>query len=126
MYESLNIDLLYVFTTVAELKSINKSSDVLLLSQPAISKKIKQLEDYFGKKLFIRSPRGMALTLQRENFFIANLKKLSMILTRSIIWRMTNHVQNLANYILVLWIVSLPCCILVSLSRHFQRLSKLS
>ncbi len=39
MYESLNIDLLYVFTTVAELKSINKSSDVLLLSQPAISKK---------------------------------------------------------------------------------------
>ena len=56
MYESLNIDLLYVFTTVAELKSINKSSDVLLLSQPAISKKIKQLEDYFGKKLFIRSP----------------------------------------------------------------------
>ena len=50
MYESLNIDLLYVFTTVAELKSINKSSDVLLLSQPAISKKIKQLEDYFGKK----------------------------------------------------------------------------
>ena len=31
MYESLNIDLLYVFTTVAELKSINKSSDVLIL-----------------------------------------------------------------------------------------------
>lgn len=125
MYESLNIDLLYVFTTVAELKSINKSSDVLLLSQPAISKKIKQLEDYFGKKLFIRSPRGMALTPAGE-LFIANLKKLSMILTRSIIWRMINHVQNLANYILVLWIVSLLCCILVSLSRHFQRLSKLS
>lgn len=68
MYESLNIDLLYVFTTVAELKSINKSSDVLLLSQPAISKKIKQLEDYFGKKLFIRSPRGMALTPAGELF----------------------------------------------------------
>lgn len=59
MYESLNIDLLYVFTTVAELKSINKSSDVLLLSQPAISKKIKQLEDYFGKKVIHSlSPRN--------------------------------------------------------------------
>ena len=38
MYESLNIDLLYVFTTVAELKSINKSSDVLLLSQPSVKR----------------------------------------------------------------------------------------
>ena len=71
MYESLNIDLLYlyVFTTVAELKSINKSSEVLLLSQPAISKKIKQLEDYFGKKLFIRSPRGMTLTPAGKLFY---------------------------------------------------------
>lgn len=74
MYESLNIDLLYVFTTVAELKSINKSSDVLLLSQPAISKKIKQLEDYFGKKLFIRSPRGMALTPAGELFYSQSKK----------------------------------------------------
>lgn len=76
MYESLNIDLLYVFTTVAELKSINKSSDVLLLSQPAISKKIKQLEDYFGKKLFIRSPRGMALTPAGELFYSQSKKVL--------------------------------------------------
>ena len=74
MYESLNIDLLYVFTTVAELKSINKSSDVLLLSQPAISKKIKQLEDYFGKKLYIRSPRGMALTPAGELFYSQSKK----------------------------------------------------
>ncbi|BDI00784.1 fhu operon transcription regulator [Ligilactobacillus murinus] len=76
MYESLNIDLLYVFTTVAELKSINKSSDVLLLSQPAISKKIKQLEDYFGKKLFIRSPRGMALTPAGKLFYSQSKKVL--------------------------------------------------
>lgn len=76
MYESLNIDLLYVFTTVAELKSINKSSDVLLLSQPAISKKIKQLEDYFGKKLFIRSPRGMSLTPAGTLFYSQSKKVL--------------------------------------------------
>ena len=76
MYESLNIDLLYVFTTVAELKSINKSSDTLLLSQPAISKKIKQLEDYFGKKLFIRSPRGMTLTPAGTLFYSQSKKVL--------------------------------------------------
>ena len=40
MIESLNIDLLQVFIVVSEQKSINKSSEILLLSQPAISKKL--------------------------------------------------------------------------------------
>lgn len=69
MFDSINIDLLYVFVTVSELKSINKSSDVLLLSQPAISKKIKQLEEYFGQKLLIRSSKGVSLTSEGEIFY---------------------------------------------------------
>ena len=69
LFDSINIDLLYVFVTVSELKSINKSSDVLLLSQPAISKKIKQLEEYFGQKLLIRSSKGVSLTSEGEIFY---------------------------------------------------------
>lgn len=69
MFDSLNIDLLYVFVTVSELKSINKSSEVLLLSQPAISNKIKKLEEYFGKKLLERSPKGVSLTKDGEIFY---------------------------------------------------------
>ncbi|MBM6863166.1 LysR family transcriptional regulator [Ligilactobacillus aviarius] len=69
MFDSLNIDLLYVFVTVSELKSINKSSEVLLLSQPAISNKIKKLEEYFGKKLLERSPKGVLLTKDGEAFY---------------------------------------------------------
>lgn len=69
MFDSLNIDLLYVFVTVSELKSINKSSEVLLLSQPAISNKIKKLEEYFGKKLLERSPKGVFLTKDGELFY---------------------------------------------------------
>lgn len=69
MFDSLNIDLLYVFVTVSELKSINKSSEVLLLSQPAISNKIKKLEEYFGRKLLERSPKGVFLTKDGEAFY---------------------------------------------------------
>ena len=44
--DALNLELLYIFVKVSELKSINQSSAYLSLTQPAISKKIKQLEEY--------------------------------------------------------------------------------
>lgn len=69
MIDSLNIDLLQVFIVVSEQKSINKSSEILLLSQPAISKKIKQLESYFDTKLFERSTSGMSLTVAGKDFY---------------------------------------------------------
>ena len=69
MIDSLNIDLLQVFIVVSEQKSINKSSEILLLSQPAISKKIKQLESYFNTKLFERSSSGMSLTPAGKEFY---------------------------------------------------------
>ena len=69
MIDSLNIDLLQVFIVVSEQKSINKSSEILLLSQPAISKKIKQLESYFNTKLFERSSSGMTLTPAGKEFY---------------------------------------------------------
>ena len=77
MIESLNIDLLQVFIVVSEQKSINKSSEILLLSQPAISKKIKQLENYFDTKLFERSTSGMNLTPAGKEFY----QKAKLVLT---------------------------------------------
>lgn len=61
-FNSINIDLFYVFTKVVELKSINKSSEALLLTQPAVSKKIKQLENYMEVDLFKRTSQGMIPT----------------------------------------------------------------
>lgn len=66
---SFNIELLYVFVTVCEAKSINKSSIHLSMTQPSISKKIKQLENYYDKKLFNRTPQGMELTFQGYNLY---------------------------------------------------------
>lgn len=67
--ESFNIELLYVFVAVSDLKSINQSSKELLMTQPAVSKKIKQLESYFGADLFLRSAQGMELTPVGHQFY---------------------------------------------------------
>ena len=50
-----------VFLTVAQQKSFSKASQVLYISQPAISKHIKSLEEYYKTKLFDR--KGMLIEL---------------------------------------------------------------
>lgn len=74
-FESISVELLYILIKVADLKSINKSSEALSLTQPAISKKIVQLENYYGTQLFTRSPRGMELTASGKKFY-TNAKKI--------------------------------------------------
>ena len=76
MYNSLNVDLLYVFITVAKTKNISKSSKILSLSQPAISKKIHQLEEHFQVSLFVRSSRGVVLTSDGQDFYQQAIKVL--------------------------------------------------
>ena len=51
-----------VFIEVAKQKSFSKASQLLFISQPAISKHIKNLEDYYGTKLFDRKGISIELT----------------------------------------------------------------
>jgi LysR family transcriptional regulator, transcriptional activator of the cysJI operon len=53
---------LHVFRQVAELRSLTKASKVLHLSQPAVTKHIKLLEEELRLPLFIRSRNGVVLT----------------------------------------------------------------
>jgi DNA-binding transcriptional LysR family regulator len=53
---------LKTFVTVAREGSITRASDLLFLSQPAVSAHIKAMEDELGLVLFERTPRGMSLT----------------------------------------------------------------
>jgi molybdate transport repressor ModE-like protein len=50
------------FVTVAQEGSITRASELLFLSQPAVSAHIKAMEDELGLVLFERTPRGMSLT----------------------------------------------------------------
>lgn len=51
-----------IIPIVAETKSFSKAAKLLHLSQPAISSKIKDIEDYYGVKLFHRTAQGVTLT----------------------------------------------------------------
>ena len=56
-----NINHLYYFWTIAKEGSIKKASRKLHLTQPGLSLQLKNLENYFGKKLFDRKVRKLIL-----------------------------------------------------------------
>lgn len=62
----MNIELYRIFCCVVSTGNILKASELLYISQPAVSRAIMQLEDEIGCKLFIRSSRGVRLTNQGE------------------------------------------------------------
>jgi len=51
-----------IFTTVVKVKSFSKAVSLLYLSQPAVSKHIKSMEEYYGTRLFNRNNQGVSLT----------------------------------------------------------------
>ncbi|MFJ5297168.1 LysR substrate-binding domain-containing protein [Pseudomonas sp. NPDC088368] len=57
-----SLNTLRIFEEVARHRSFNKAAESLNVTQGAISRQIKQLEDYLGITLFIRTPRGLLLT----------------------------------------------------------------
>jgi len=57
---------LKVFCTVAETKSFSKTSEIIHLTQPAVSLQIQALEEKYETKLFDRSSSKVNLTLAGE------------------------------------------------------------
>ena len=59
---SIDFELYRIFYIVAECESITKASNELFISQPAVTKQIKKLEELLGCDLFIRTKKGLILT----------------------------------------------------------------
>jgi DNA-binding transcriptional LysR family regulator len=59
---ALNLHLLRLFATVAKVGSFSKAADILLLSQPSISKGVRDFELQLGCRLLDRNPRGVTPT----------------------------------------------------------------
>src|SRR5581483_7960438 len=56
------LDLIQGFEAAARTLSFTKAADELFITQSAVSRQIKALEDHLGLKLFERRPRSLVLT----------------------------------------------------------------
>lgn len=59
---NLNLNLLKYFYEVVKEKNITRASETLLVSQPAVTRAIKELEDELNVKLLIRNKKGVVPT----------------------------------------------------------------
>ena len=69
-----NLELYRIFYVVAQTGNITKASEILNISQPAVTKQIKNLETQLNTPLFIRSKRGVILNECGQKIFL-NVKQ---------------------------------------------------
>ena len=75
----MDLRVLKYFVTIAQEESITKASKLLYVSQPTLSRQIKDLEEELGKKLFVRSNYSVKLT--KDGFLLRQkaMEILSMV-----------------------------------------------
>lgn len=64
----MDLEYLKSFCAVAQLKSFRKAAELLQVTQPAVSRRIKSLENSLGTQLLKRSPQSVSLTKAGSNF----------------------------------------------------------
>lgn len=64
-----NLELYRIFVTIAKERSLTKASEKLNISQPAVTKHIKNLENQLQTSLFKRNKTGMELTEKGQELF---------------------------------------------------------
>jgi len=69
MAEEFNLHKLHIFVTVAEELHFTRSAEKLFMSQPALTRQIRALEESIGVRLFERGTRSVALTRPGEVLF---------------------------------------------------------
>lgn len=66
---NINFELYKIFYEVANAGNITKAAKKLMISQPAVTKQIKTLEEELGGQLFIRTKRGVILTENGQKIY---------------------------------------------------------
>jgi DNA-binding transcriptional LysR family regulator len=74
-----NLDQLRIFQAVAQSRSFTRAANLVHLTQPGISKHIRQMEEYFGVPLFDRSGRKVTLTESGQVLFDATQEIMATI-----------------------------------------------
>src|SRR5712671_4223114 len=79
-----DLNLLVVFTAVAEERNVTRAASRLLLSQPAVSRALQRLRDMFHDDLLIRTTTGYELTPKGQRLLQeleATLPRLDRLIT---------------------------------------------
>ena len=100
-----NLSLYRVFYTVANTGNISKAAEQLFISQPAISKSIRKLEQSLDVTLFSRNSRGVQLTEEGEILYTYVQKAFFSLQTGES--RIKKNQMNLALVIYILESVQL-------------------
>ena len=66
---NINFELYKIFYVVATNQSITKASNELMITQPAVSQGIQNLENSLNTTLFIRTKKGVILTNEGEELY---------------------------------------------------------
>ena len=77
-----NLELYRIFKIVADQENLSKASEILHISQPAVTKHIKNLENQLNVKLFTRSKYGMILNENGKRLY-SQIKEAIEILSKS-------------------------------------------
>ncbi|TCL38841.1 DNA-binding transcriptional LysR family regulator [Anaerospora hongkongensis] len=79
-----------------EEKSITKAAEVLFISQPALTARIKQIEDRFAAQIVIRGRKGVHFTPEGK-YLVERAREMSqkMHIIEGAIWTMRNEVKGL-------------------------------
>ena len=84
----MDMNLLKVFISVANKKSISLASNELKCAQSNVTSRIKQLEKNLGVELFFRVPKGVILTKEGEKLYPQALE---------LIHKMQNCIDSISN-----------------------------
>jgi DNA-binding transcriptional LysR family regulator len=113
----MDMNLLKVFVSVANKKSISLASNELKCAQSNVTSRIKQLEKILGLELFYRVPKGVILTPSGERFYPQALE---------ILHKMENAISslNLEEQMSHLKVGSTECNAVVRISPFLIQLHK--
>lgn len=115
--------LLRHFLKVVERRTITGAADALNISQPALTRSIRQLEQIIGVSLFERLPTGVALTRQGE--VLARRAKLMELEYRHALAEITALDQGLAGVLRIgagpVWITTILPKVISDFHQQFPK-----
>ena len=88
-----NLELYRIFKVVAEEENLTKASEILHISQPAVTKHIKNLENELHVQLFKRSKYGMILNENGKKLYSQIKDAIDVILKAEDIFNMHSNIN---------------------------------